>query len=468
AATTGADTITILLSGAPTFIFFTCLEFSQVQKTLRVVEKTATGTYTSGTSFTAAVTSFTPTVTDLLYAYTGFLACSATGTITYATATGFTAGTGKGTDVVTGSNCITSGSVKFRFNEADQYFPNSGSTATTASFAVADSAPTVGTGGWAEIALELEFKSFQSISNTVTLASAIANPANHPRSLTQTITDASSLGHITKFIKGLTGTITDSASLTALISLFFFHGMSSISCITKPSLVCSYQVFFTEAPNTASATLSVAKHFILLSGTITTSLLLSLRDNYAKAITGAITTIANFQAVANGETCTITFPIPLLCNYNRNLIQSIVTPSSLTKIANHFDLLIGTITSASAQIKGLAESLSGSFIAAPILNVILSRVENLVETITGTSSVTNIANHFIAIIETLTSDSILTAFATTHFFIDIENFIGSVISIEAIVPCNLATGGACNGSAGPAIAFAIIGMGIAIAALYFA
>src|SRR5207249_3550400 len=171
-------------------------------------EQTGTGTYTSGTSFTASVTSFTPTSGDLNYAYTGFLACSATGTITYAT--GFTAGTGKGTDATTATKCITAGSVKFQFNEADQYFPNTGTTATTASFAVADSAPTTNTGGWAEIVLQFKptFANTASLSASVTMAPALTHITSIFKSLSASIQLASSNAEKTSIFKTIAATFT--------------------------------------------------------------------------------------------------------------------------------------------------------------------------------------------------------------------------------------------------------------------
>src|SRR6266566_204062 len=254
-----------------------------------------------------------------------------------------------------------------------------------------------------------------AFTQSITIASALVKVANHPRALAQSITISSLLGHVTNWkdlltgtitggsllsrlvhwSQSLTGTISDSASLTALISLLFFHGHSIISCITKPALVCDYQVFFTEAPSTASATLNTLGHTI-------------------------------------------------------SIIATIGIDSGFLKVSHYLVHLVETITGLTGFV------------------VVTQHMIEIIETIAGNAANAPILHYFISIVSSLTTQADLIASTAKQYLIDLGNLIGTVAAIEAIVPCNLATGGACNGSAGPAIAFAIIGMGIAIAALYFA
>ncbi|MGP8126108.1 MAG: beta strand repeat-containing protein, partial [Nitrososphaerales archaeon] len=151
--TTGADTITVKLSGTPTAAFVTCIEWSGVTSVTPVTAPTNAGTGTAS-PLAASVASFTPNSNDVIYAYAGFTSCASTGTITYMS--GYTAGTAKGTDASTGSTC--GGANNFELNEADELVLAWTSGSTTSTFSVAmGSAPTGGrTSGWAEIAVEFD------------------------------------------------------------------------------------------------------------------------------------------------------------------------------------------------------------------------------------------------------------------------------------------------------------------------
>src|SRR6266566_4912263 len=286
----------------------------------------------------------------------------------------------------------------------DQTVASGSTTETITITTVASSTSDIQTPQWNE-----------ALAQTVSDSSALVKVANHPFALAQSITIASLLGHVTNWkdlltgtISGgsllsrlvhwsqsLTGTISNSASLTALISLLFFHGHSIISCITKPALVCDYQVFFTEAPSTASATLNTLGHTI-------------------------------------------------------SIIATIGIDSGFLKVSHYLVHLVETITGLTGFV------------------VVTQHMIEIIETIAGNAANAPILHYFISIVSSLTTQADLVASTAKQYLIDLGNLIGTVAAIEAIVPCNLATGGACNGSAGPAIAFAIIGMGIAIAALYFA
>ncbi len=301
----------------------------------------------------------------------------------------------------------------------DQTVASGSTTETITITTVASSTSDIQTPQWNE-----------ALAQTVSDSSALVKVANHPFALAQSITIASLLAHITNWkdaftqsitihvtnwkdlltgtitggsllsrlvhwSQSLTGTISDSASLTALISLLFFHGHSIISCITKPALVCDYQVFFTEAPSTASATLNTLGHTI-------------------------------------------------------SIIATIGIDSGFLKVSHYLVHLVETITGLTGFV------------------VVTQHMIEIIETIAGNAANAPILHYFISIVSSLTTQADLIASTAKQYLIDLANLIGTVATIEAIVPCNLATGGACNGSAGPAIAFAIIGMGIAIAALYFA
>jgi hypothetical protein len=159
----GSDTITVTLSGTPTVVWITCLEFSGTSSVLRVAEKTSTGTGTSS-PLSIALSSFTPSAGDLVYAYTAYQTCQSTGTITYNTAH-YLAGTAKGTDFRTGTRCRTYGDNYLQQNEADEYWQSASASSTTATFSVpSDGNQAINVAGWIEVGVEFEFQdSFDTV-----------------------------------------------------------------------------------------------------------------------------------------------------------------------------------------------------------------------------------------------------------------------------------------------------------------
>src|SRR6267143_1716407 len=366
----GADTIIVGLSAAPTFIVVTCLEFSGTEQVLRATEQTATGTYTSGTSFTASVTSFTPTSGDLNYAYTGFLACSATGTITYAT--GFTAGTGKGTDAATVTKCITTGNVKFQFNEADQYFPNTGTTATTASFAVADSAPTTNTGGWAEIVLQFKptFANTASLSSSVAMAPALTHITNILKTLIATVQSVSSFAEKSSLFRSLAGSLSSVSGL-AQKSSFFKTLSSSLSPVSSLAEKSSLSRSMSASLSLSSSVLKART--VTLTGSLGSATSLAEKNSLFRSLSGSLSLVFGFVEKSS---------------LFRALSGSLGSTSSFVEHTSLFRSLSSSLTLAGSGTKGLAKVLNGSMGSASSLVEHTSLLRSLTGSLTLVSSET--------------------------------------------------------------------------------
>ncbi|QQG49361.1 MAG: hypothetical protein HY247_03365 [archaeon] len=158
----GADTITITLSSAPTVAWFTCLEFSGASDVLRT-SSSGTGTVTSGT-ISSSVTSFTPSSGDLVYVYSAYQTCGSSQSITPSAS--YTAGTAKGTDFSTGSTCRNA-TVRNQ-NEYDEYSANTALGSNTAALSIGSQTnDNTGTRGWLELAVVYKFQVTQPSACTM-------------------------------------------------------------------------------------------------------------------------------------------------------------------------------------------------------------------------------------------------------------------------------------------------------------
>ncbi|MBI3859940.1 MAG: hypothetical protein HY296_06875 [Thaumarchaeota archaeon] len=171
--TTGADTITVSLSAAPTVVWITCLEFSGTADVVRATGS-GSGTVSSGTISAALSGSFTPTSHDLVYVYTAYQTCASTSSVAYGS---YTPGTGKGTDFATTTHCIL-GNFFDQQNQADEYSADTSLSANIAPISISSgSTDTQNTRGWIEMMVEYKFQVTQPSTCTMDNSGAQATVA---------------------------------------------------------------------------------------------------------------------------------------------------------------------------------------------------------------------------------------------------------------------------------------------------
>jgi hypothetical protein len=181
----GADTITVTMSGSTGKEEIACKEFSGSTNTL-VTAKTATGTATSGATYSLAVASFTPAVGDLVYAYGSGDPCGGSVPASVGYSTSFTSGTANTAAENVLSTCKTVGAVQFKLGQVDEYAVWPNSVATTAAISwVMNTAVSVNTGEWSEIVIEL---GATNLTTTVTTTVTTTTTTTVTSTVTSTVT----------------------------------------------------------------------------------------------------------------------------------------------------------------------------------------------------------------------------------------------------------------------------------------
>ena len=178
--TSGADTITLHLSGTTTNSYLTCFEAAGASD---IVDTSTKNSATSATSPYAMTTaSLTPRANDLVYAFSAYQACEGSSTPTYTS--GFTSMTAHGTNWVGATSCHSGTAHYYENNAQDEYEIPSSATATTAGMGVSFTSSTTGTWGWAEIAADFEVDPVLAGSITLTPTDNQATSGTQSESLT--------------------------------------------------------------------------------------------------------------------------------------------------------------------------------------------------------------------------------------------------------------------------------------------
>ena len=179
----GADTIRINFTSASNVAFINCLEFTGITETI-VGSTNATGTATSGNTYSLSVPSYTPVANNLVFIYAPADPCSGTVSITYTS--GYTSGTGNTATEHAGSNCKNApGAKSFFGSQADEYIVwSSGSTTAAMTWNMGNSIIT-GTGVWGEILLELAAAGGTSYTMSGNVSIALSGTFNQAVAITK-------------------------------------------------------------------------------------------------------------------------------------------------------------------------------------------------------------------------------------------------------------------------------------------
>src|SRR2546426_8675792 len=246
-------------------------------------------------------------------------------------------------------------------------------TSTTMTQTTIDTSMDLKTPGW---------DSTESLSSTVTIASALTHVTNIFKSLSASVTVNSALTHVTNIFKSLSASVTVNSALTHVTNIFKFLAGSlgvagsetkglarslsgsltlASSFAEKSSLfrsltgsLSSSSVFAENSSlfRTLSGSLTIASSFVersslfrSLSGAFTTSSALTERSSLFRSLSGSLTLASGFAEQAS---------------LFRSLSGSLTLASSFSEKTSLFRSLSGTLSLAASETKGLAEVLTSS------------------------------------------------------------------------------------------------------------
>src|SRR3989454_1040765 len=224
-------------------------------------------------------------------------------------------------------------------------------TSTTMTQTTIDTSMDLKTPGW---------DSTESLSSTVTIASALTHVTNIFKSLSASVTVNSALTHVTNIFKSLSASVTVNSALTHVTNIFkFLAGSLGVAGSETKGLARSLSGSLTLASSFAEK----SSLFRSLTGSLSSSSVFAEKTSWFRSLSGALTSASSLSQ-RSSLFRTLIGSLSLVASETKGLAKALTSSlGSITSLAEKnslFRSLSGSLSLSAAETKGLTKGMNAS------------------------------------------------------------------------------------------------------------